>query len=320
MSSLIKPSPPQSSPFVASSLKRIAVVGPGAIGCCVAAALLEQGHEVIFVARQGFDQLSLDGPDRKLIFPVRCTTDADDLDDIDLLILTTKAHQTASVAAFLVKAALQGTPIFVVQNGVDQLERTEAVLRAAKPSNASRNFDALILPAVVYCSAHRLAPGHAVREGSAKLILPKTELGDRVASLFEGSFIEIQLSHDWNSAAWGKLLMNASIGALCVLARRNMDVLHDAQACELALVLMEEIIAVGRASGANFSDKAAQDVLLGAIKGSAGHMPSIAQDRLAGLPTEWVARNEVVVRLGERYGVAVPLNSAMTTLLRLGEP
>jgi 2-dehydropantoate 2-reductase len=314
-----KPLPPQSSLF-----KRIAIVGPGAIGCCVAAALLERGHEVFFVARSGFNQLSLEGPDRKLVFPAHCTTEVAELEGIDLLVLTTKAHQTESVAAYLVKAALQGTPIFVVQNGVDQVERTEAIIHAvsrsnASTSNASPDFAGLVLPAVVYCSAHRLSPGHAVREGAAKLILPKTALGDQVASLFEGSFVEIQLNHDWTSAAWGKLVMNASIGALCVLARRNMDVLHDAQAAELVLGLMKEIIAVGRAAGASFADHAAQEVLLGAVKNSAGHMPSIAQDRLAGLPTEWVARNEVVVRLAARHGVAVPLNAAMTTLLRLGE-
>ena len=50
------------------------------------------------------------------------------------------------------------------------------------------------------------------------------------------------------------------------------------------------------------------------------HYPSITQDRMAGLPTEWRARNEVVVRLARRHDIAVPLNEALTTLLRLGEP
>jgi 2-dehydropantoate 2-reductase len=308
-SSHSKPLPLQSLP-----VQRIAIVGPGSIGCCIAAALMERGHEVIFVARSGFDQLLLEGPDGKRTFPARCTTEVKDLEGIDLLVLTTKAHQTATVAPYLLKVALQGVPIFVVQNGVDQVERTEAILRAESPSLQPDELACLIVPAVVYCSAHRRAPGHAVREGQAKLILPKAARGEHIASLFESTFVEIQLSNDWTSAAWGKLLMNASIGALCVLARRNMDVLHDAQAAELAVALMKEIIAVGRAAGARFSDDAAQEVLQGAIRNSAGHMPSIAQDRLAGLPTEWVARNDVVVRLGARYGVAVPLNAAMTTL------
>ncbi len=302
------------------SAKRIAILGPGSIGCCVAGAAHEQGHEVLFIVRKTFDHFQLSGPDRLVEFAPRCITEVDAFDAVDLLILATKAHQSYSVAPFLKKAAMRGTPILIAQNGVDQIERTEAVLRGTTAAVAPRAVAPRLVPAVVYCSAHRLGPGHAVREGQAKFILPTGELGDEVAGLFAGSFLDIQLSADWTSAAWGKLLMNASIGAICVLARRDMDVLHDVQASELSLALMDEIILVGRAAGARFSENASVDVLRAASKTSAGHMPSIAQDRLAGLPTEWVARNEVVVRLGVHYGVPTPLNAAMTTLLRLGEP
>jgi 2-dehydropantoate 2-reductase len=303
-----------------SNAKRIAILGAGSIGCCVAGAAYEQGHEVTFIVRSSFDRFELNGPERSLAFAARCTTLPDELADIDLLVLSTKAHQTESVAPFLDWAARRGTPILIAQNGVDQVERTETILLGASDLQEARNCASRLVPAVVYCSAHRLGPGHAVREGQAKLILPAGELGDEVAHLFAGSFLDIQLSEDWASAAWAKLLMNASIGAICVLARRDMDVLQDTQASALCLALMEEIIVVGRAAGARFSKNAAADVLKAALKTSAGHMPSIAQDRLAGLPTEWVARNEVVVRLGAKYGVPVPLNAAMTTLLRLGEP
>jgi 2-dehydropantoate 2-reductase len=303
-----------------SPAKRIAILGAGSIGCCVAGAAYERGHEVTFIVRRGFDRFELNGPERSLVFAAHCITQLDELADIDLLVLSTKAHQGDSVAPFLDRAARRGTPILIAQNGVDQVERTEAILLGASELNNPRTCTSRLVPAVVYCSAHRLGPGHAVREGQAKFIVPAGELGDEVASLFAGSFLDVQLSEDWTSAAWAKLLMNASIGAICVLTRRDMDVLHDTQASALSLALMEEIIIVGRAAGARFSESAAADVLKAALRTSAGHMPSIAQDRLVGLPTEWVARNEVVVRLGALYGVPVPLNAAMTTLLRLGEP
>ncbi len=303
-----------------SATKRIAILGAGSIGCCVAAAAHEQGHEVLFIVRKAFERFQLDSSNSRIEFSPRCITRVDELDDIDLLVLSTKAHQTPSVVSFLEKALGRETPILIAQNGVDQIERTEAILLGALHANDPKRQASLLVPAVVYCSAHRLRPGHAVREGQAKFILPSGKLGEEVASLFAGTFLDIQLSADWTSAAWGKLLMNASIGAICVLARRDMDVLHDPQAAGLCLALMEEIVAVGCATGAHFSECAAADILNAALKTSAGHMPSITQDRMAGLPTEWVARNEVVVRLGARYGVPVPLNAAMTTLMRLGEP
>ena len=303
-----------------SSRKRIAILGPGSIGCCVGAALQERGHEVVFIARTRFERLRLDSTDRHLDLPAVCISNPEELGNIALLVLTTKAHQTESAVAFLAAALHQGRPILVAQNGVDQVERTLALIGKVATGTGLKAAALPVIPAVVYCSAHRLAPGHTVREGQAKLILPLSDTSQKIAEWFTGSFVDIQLSKDWTSAAWGKLLMNASIGAVCVLARRDMDVLHDAQAATLVLALMEEIIAVGRATGATFPEHAALDVLQAALKASAGHMPSIAQDRLAGLPTEWVARNEVVVRLAARYGVEVPLNAAMTTLLRLGEP
>jgi 2-dehydropantoate 2-reductase len=300
--------------------RKLAIIGPGAIGSCIAAALQEIGHEVLFVARTGFDRLRLDGPNQRLDFPAQFLKSVDDFAGIDLLILATKAHQTASTLPALTAAVRQGVPILIAQNGVDQFERTEALIRAALAANERATLLPKLIPAVVYCSAHRLAPGHVVREGQAKLILPADELSEVAVQIFAGSFMDVQQSLDWTSAAWGKLLMNASIGAVCVLTRRDMDVLHDAHAAKLVVSLMDEIVAVGRATGATFPDQASAQVLDAALKTSAGHMPSIAQDRLAGVATEWVARNEVVVRLASRYGIAVPLNAAITTLMRLGEP
>jgi 2-dehydropantoate 2-reductase len=83
---------------------------------------------------------------------------------------------------------------------------------------------------------------------------------------------------------------------------------------------MTEAAEVGRSEGAHLPDDIA-DVVLGGIRAmAADHHSSIVVDRLAGRPTEWEVRNDVVVRKAAEHGIAVPLNQAMTTLLRLGEP
>jgi ketopantoate reductase len=41
---------------------------------------------------------------------------------------------------------------------------------------------------------------------------------------------------------------------------------------------------------------------------------------LAGRPTEWQARNEVVLRLAAKHGIDVPLNDLACHLIRAGEP
>lgn len=291
--------------------QRILLVGPGSIGCCIAGALLSQGHELVFAARTPFERLRVERADGPLEFTAHCVASPEACGPLDAVVLATKAHQTDTVAAWLRLAAQRRLPVLVAQNGVDHRERTLGVMAAT---------EAVLVPAVVYCAAHREGPGHAVLEGTATLIVPDDAASRQMAALFEGSFMRVEVSADWTTAAWTKLLMNSSVGPICALTGQPMNVLQDAGAAALVTTLIEEAVAVGLAEGAKFPEGTAQRVLERAIKSVGDHMPSIAQDRLAGLPTEWVARNEVIVRLGARHGVPVPLNAAMTTLMRLGEP
>lgn len=292
--------------------QRVALIGPGAIGCCMAAALLERGHELVIGARTRFDELVLDAPDRQRRFAVRCASSPEQLGPVDAVVLATKAHQTADAADWL-RVACQGpVPLLVVQNGVDQRERTAAILGGILATP--------IVPAVVYCPARRSGPGQATLEGNASLIVPADAGGAFFERLFAGSLVRVTQATDWVTAAWGKLLMNSSAGAISALTGRSVDVLADAGAADLARALIEEVILVGRAEGAVFADDMARVIIERTLKMAAGHMPSIAQDRLAGQATEWIVRNEIVERLAARHGIAVPLNRAMTTLLRLGEP
>ena len=129
--------------------RRIALIGPGSIGCCVAAALLSRGHELLFAARTPFERLRLDTPTGALDFAAHCVSDAQALGRIDLAVLTTKAHQTVSVKHWLVAFAERQIPIFVVQNGVDQIERTRQIL-------ADSEFEPLPKLLLRWCIARRI--------------------------------------------------------------------------------------------------------------------------------------------------------------------
>ncbi len=298
--------------------QRVALIGPGAIGCCLGAALIEQGHEVLVAANTRFDRLQVIDGATIHDHPVRCAGSPDELRGVDLVVLATKAHQTASAAPWLAAALDAGAPLLIAQNGVDHRERLEQALRRALPEGTMPT--APLVPAVVYLPARRESPGRAVLEGRAALSVPADAAAERFAAAFAGSFVQVNLVQDWLSAAWGKLLMNAASGAITALLGRPIDVLRDPAAAALARALMTEVMAVGRAEGAVFPDDMADRLVTGMVKAAGHHYPSITQDRMAGLPTEWQARNEVVVRLARRHDIAVPLNEAMTTLLRLGEP
>jgi 2-dehydropantoate 2-reductase len=80
------------------------------------------------------------------------------------------------------------------------------------------------------------------------------------------------------------------------------------------------VIAVGQAEGAKLSDDLGERLYAFMSRGPHLHIPSIVTDRLNNQPTEWQARNEVVLRKAAKHGIGVPLNDLVCNLIRAGEP
>ncbi len=286
------------------------MIGPGAIGGVMAAALLGSGdHDVVACARTGFDQLVLERKGETTTFDLRCVTDPAHVDGADLVVLATKAFQTGEAAGWLDALCGADTVVAALQNGVEHRQRLDPLIG-----------DAALAPVIVFCPASRSGPGRVWLDGRAMLTVPDDAAGRAVADAFDGTFVDVQRSDDWLSVAWTKLLSNSAGGAITTLARGSNRLLIDSDAAALALALMDEIVAVGRAEGANLPDGIGARVLEGIQALAGDHHSSIVVDRLAGRPTEWSVRNDVVVRKAAEHGIDVPLNRAMTTLLRLGEP
>lgn len=292
------------------AMRSVGVIGPGAIGCVMAGALLATGrHEVVIGARTGFDELVVERPGHVDRHRPTVLLDPESTGPLDLVVLSTKAHQTAGAQVWLDAWCGPNTVVAVLQNGVEHVERVGPLVGAAA-----------LAPVIVFCPAERQAAGHARLSGRGVLTVVDDEPGAAVVAAFDGSFIEVRPSADWLSDAWVKLLSNCAGGAVTTLARSSNRALEDSAAADLCRRIMMEAAAVGRAEGAVLPDDVADRVLEG-IRALAGdHHSSIVVDRLAGRPTEWQVRNEVVVRKAAEHGMPVPLNEAVTTLLRLGEP
>ena len=101
----------------------IAVVGVGAIGGAMAAALGDAGHAPALCVRTPFRHLSrrLDGETRK--YAHRVHTNPGELSHMDWVLLCTKAHQIAGAAHWLRRLIGPDTRVGVMQNGVDHVDR-----------------------------------------------------------------------------------------------------------------------------------------------------------------------------------------------------
>lgn len=290
-------------------MTEIAVIGPGAIGCAFAAAAMQAGHRVSIAARTPFATLEVDYPGGRVSGPVTTLTQAS-VRAFPIVMLATKAHQTDEAARWLSALCGPQSIVAVLQNGVEHIARVKPLVGAS----------VAIVPAMVACPSDRTAPGHAHVTGPARLDVPPGEASETFRRVFEGSFAEVRIVEDWLTSAWGKLVVNAVGGGIGVLTRRGNDVLKDEGIARLYKALAAEVAAVGRAEGAQLPDDIGERLHAFMSRGPHLHMGSIVVDRLAGRPTEWVARNEVVLRLAAKHGIAVPLNEAVCHLIRAGEP
>ena len=297
-------------------MARVAIIGPGSIGAAFAVALHRQGHEVALIAREVRSEVTVHVDQgyepATVIVPGLAVTRPEDLGDVDAAVLATKTTQVSAAAPWIRAVHAAGRPVYIAQNGIDHVERLEAVV-GADPLG-------LLVPVVVYLAAHRDAAGAVHVGGPGRLVVPVGPHSETLASWLDPALLEVRATRDFLTHAWRKLLVNASTGVFGVLAGRGLGVVADTEARELIVALMAEAAEVGRAEGADLPEGIAEE-LAGVIGASTGdHLPSIAQDRRDGLPGEWRERNEVIQRLAERHGIDVPLNRLATALIRLGEP
>lgn len=290
-------------------MTEIAVIGPGAIGCAFAAAAHQAGHRVAIAARTAFTGLDVTYPEGRVQAPVVALTLAN-AKPFGVVMLATKAHQTNEAAPWLKALCASGTVLAVLQNGVEHVERTRPFVSEGVH----------IVPAMVACPSDRQAPGIAHVSGPARLDIPPGAPSDAFKRVFDNSFAEIRIVDDWLTSAWGKLVLNAVGGAIGVLTRKGNAALKDGGMARIFRALAAEVMAVGRAEGAKLPDDLGDRLYAFLSSGPHRHTPSIVADRLAGRPTEWQARNEVVLRLAAKHGIAVPLNDLACHLIRAGEP
>ena len=285
----------------------IAVVGAGAIGGALAAALGDAGHSVTMCDLIAFEILerTFENETRHYDHPV--VTNPEGLGPVDWLLLCTKAHQVPGTNLWLERLIGPGTRVGVMQNGVDHEARVRSFVEADR-----------VVAAIMLLPVAAPSPGKIVQLRTGHIQVPDSPAGHELASLFTPqTTITFETVADFTSAAWSKLAFNAVGGAIGCLALQPLGALGERPVSSLVRALFEEVMAVGRAEGAVFSNDFIERTLAKFNGPFAEHWESIAVDRREGRGMEWQARNAVVGEKGRVHGIETPLNDALTALLEL---
>jgi 2-dehydropantoate 2-reductase len=286
-------------------MARVAVVGVGAIGAAVAAAVHRAGdHELLLCARRPLDEVVVELPDGSAVtLDGPLLTDPGAIDaPADWVLLAVKAHQTDGAARWLSALCGPATTVAVLQNGIDHVERVGPLVG-----------EALVLPVVNWCPVEPAAPGRVRQRDALRLAVPDGPAGEGLAALL-GDRAEVAVGGDFEVEAWRKLCANAVSGVMA-LAGRPAEIFALDDVREIARALAHECAAVARAEGVELTAAHADEVIawLEALPSDAGS--SILTDRRAGRTLEWEARNGVIGRLGRRHGVPTPVSDTVSALL-----
>ncbi len=237
--------------------------------------------------------------------PVCWHTDPTTVDGpVDWVFLTTKIHHTAAAKPWLTALTGPDTRVVAAQNGVDHRERLAPLTTAQ------------VVPALVYFTAERIDLGSVrVRRTGRDLVLPDDPDGRAAAQLGKENDIAAHSEPDFTTAAWRKLLTNATANPLTALTGRRVEVLREPAIAELALSLLEETAAVAASQGARLPEDAAATTLAWMRQLPSGITTSMLQDRQAGRPLELDGLTGTVVRLARRAGVPTPMTDVVHALL-----
>lgn len=171
-----------------------------------------------------------------------------------------------------------------------------------------------MIPSVVWFPAQAQPDGVVWLRAAPRLTLPDAPSARVVQAALRGTRCSVELTADFTSVAWRKLLQNAVAGLMVLTGRRSgMFAREDIAA--LSLGYLRECLDVAHADGATLNDDAPREILSAFQTFPADLGTSILADREAGQPLEWSIRNGVIQRRGRVHGIPTPISDLVVPLL-----
>jgi 2-dehydropantoate 2-reductase len=321
---------------MASTFKRVAIVGAGAIGGWIGLHLARAGCEVSALARGKtlaalqHDGLQLRSGKTPLQAPVTASPNSAELGVQDLVVVAVKAPALAGVAQQIAPLIGHHTVVLTAMNGVPWwfLDGFGGALAGTNLASVdpggqiARDIPVRhVIGGVVHASCSLDAPGVVRHHFGNGLILGEPaggaseRMGALTALLHQAGF-NASVSPQIQKDIWYKLWGNMTVNPVSALTGATTDrILGDELVRGFISSVMLEARAIGERLGIPINqqpaDRHAVTLKLGAFK------TSMLQDVAARKPLEIDALVSAVRELGQLTGVATPFTDALLGLSRL---
>jgi 2-dehydropantoate 2-reductase len=304
---------------------RFAVVGAGAIGAYVGAALARGGSDVTLVARgahlhamqaDGVRVLSPRGDFH--VHPV-ATDDFAAVAGADVVFLGLKAYSLPELAPLIGEQLRPGTAVIPAQNGIPwwyfqshpgplagrHLESVDpgGVIAASIPAES-------VVGCVVYCSAEILEPGVIRHVEGTRFTIgepdgTESERCRSISEAFTAGGLKCPVERRLRDQIWLKLIGNVAFNPVSALTRATLGQLGELPAMvDLLRAMFDECAAVAAALEIEFPVSLERRLEAGFAVGD--HKTSMLQDLEAGKPLELGCMTGALIELADELAVPVP--------------
>jgi 2-dehydropantoate 2-reductase len=298
---------------------RIIVLGAGAIGS-VYGARLSRFHDVTLIGGASHvaaiqrDGLVMQGHGSGTL-PLPAFTTVPSIDPGTLILLTTKVNNNAAAVAPIVDLLPKGVTIVCVQNGL----YSENIVKDLVGDRA------LVLRAITQVGGVLVKPGVVDNTVAGYTLLESHARTPEIAAVLTEAGLDGRIIPDIKKEMWRKAVFNCVINPTTALINSEVGGIVDPQLNGLKQQIIDECLAVAKADGVTFDDLSTEAqgakvedfvALIDRVFAGARTIASMSQDLMKGRKTEIDHMNGAVVDLGLKYGIACPVNAALTTMIR----
>src|ERR1700694_5908623 len=298
-------------------MKKVCIIGCGAIGSLYAAHLARVAEVWAFVRREdhaaelNHKGLRVTGS-HNFAVPLKATTNAKDLPDCDLGIVATKATQVKESFRSVGRRFDKGA-VLSAQNGVGSEEIIAALTRG------------YVIRGTTFMSGTRHTDTHVQYElDTPTWIGPFEPTGtpysvvEEAADLLLAAGLKAQALEDAKPAQWSKLIFNSSVNGVSALtglphSPHFADETRPESLGHLLHDLIDEGNRVAEAAGVRLHEDPWAMNKIGAMT---NHPPSMLYDTRHQLLTEVDFLSGAIAREARRAGVSAPLHTAVYQLIK----
>lgn len=303
--------------------QRIAVVGIGATGAVLAAALLSRNPNTVLVdPRPGLGpalqekgitisgNISYQVPVKNFHESIGALKDAPP----DIVYLCTKTFHLAKVLEELEGVVAPHTMIVSTHNGLGTEDVIGEVFGAERAFRMSLNFGVSIKGDGEVEAAFFNPPNHL-----GALTPENRDPGLQMAKTFTDSGLGTEFVDDIKLFVWKKMIMKCTMASICAVTDRTIKAALDFPPTrEIADACFKEALAVAKAKGYDIGEEYMHQAV-GYLAKVGVHKDSMCQDIANKTPTEIDFLGGKVVEYAREEGIDTPYYIAMTNLVRAME-